>query len=350
MDLKSIKGVEIFAAGKWNGDEYTEADLDEMVRAFNEDSQRKPPLKLGHDKGQKLLQKDGFPAAGWITNLYRQGSKLMADFSEIPAKIYDLIAKKAYRKVSSEVFWNIDVNGKQYKRKLAAVALLGGDMPAVNCLDDVLALYGVTNADRVGVYTTPEGEHTLKAYSLEIEPASENKMTEAEIKKLQDELSAERAKSEKAAADLAAKQKELDEVKQFRADAEKKAADAKLDVAVSELEKEHSLAPSVKTLVRELVGPEQKEYSLDAKGEKKGDKVALISQILKLHTEALKVNLKEHSQSGDEGDKKNADANKDNQELLMAKVQKYADENKVRFADAYKAVLKAEAEKSEQDK
>ena len=77
-----LNGVEIFEAGRWygknsgrDGDVYTENDLDEMIKAHNEIGGKiKPPFKLGHDDNQKLAQKDGYPAIGWVTNLYRQGS------------------------------------------------------------------------------------------------------------------------------------------------------------------------------------------------------------------------------------------------------------------------------------
>ena len=96
MDLKQIKGVEIFSTGKWNGDNYTREDLEEMVLAFEETKAgARPYIKLGHDAKQKLLQADGMPAAGWIDRVYIKGEKLMADFVDIPGKIYALIEKKA---------------------------------------------------------------------------------------------------------------------------------------------------------------------------------------------------------------------------------------------------------------
>lgn len=137
-----ISDVEIFAAGKYNGDEYSIADLDAMVESFAELSGKiKPFLKLGHDENQKLLQKDGMPAAGWITGLKRAGDKLMATFSAVPEKIYELIAAKAYGRFSSEIYWNLKDGQKKYPRVLKAVALLGADTPAVQTLDDFINLY-----------------------------------------------------------------------------------------------------------------------------------------------------------------------------------------------------------------
>jgi len=139
-----IEGVEIFAAGKPNGHTYTEKDLEEMVKGFYETkSILKPYLKLGHDDNQKLAQRSGMPALGWIENLRKKGKKLVADFVKVPKKIYDLIKAGAYRRISSEIFWNIPVAGKTYRRLLKAVALLGADTPAVGNLNDIINLYSI---------------------------------------------------------------------------------------------------------------------------------------------------------------------------------------------------------------
>ena len=99
--LSNIKGVEVFSVGTWNGQTFTEQDLDKMVESFKETSATvRPFLKLGHDDDQKLLQKEGLPAAGWVGSLYRKGGKLLADFVDIPKKIMELIENKAYRKVA----------------------------------------------------------------------------------------------------------------------------------------------------------------------------------------------------------------------------------------------------------
>ncbi|MCP4648916.1 MAG: hypothetical protein GY853_02380 [PVC group bacterium] len=154
-----IKDVPIFKVGKWNGDNYTEKDLDDMVNAFDATkSTLKPFVKLGHDKEQKLLQKDGYPAAGWITGLKRKGKDLLADFSSMPGKIKTLIEKKAYGRFSSEIYWNVNIDNKKYRRALKAVALLGGNTPAVTTMDDFINLYIDTNVecDEIKIYNSEE--------------------------------------------------------------------------------------------------------------------------------------------------------------------------------------------------
>jgi hypothetical protein len=184
-DTYDVNDVEIFSAGKWNGDEYTRKDLDDMVASHYELRQEvKPYLKLGHDKKQELLQSDGMPSAGWVTNLKRSGDKLLADFKSVPKKIKELIEKRAYGRFSSEIYWNLKTpDGKNFRRVLKAVALLGGDTPAVSNLNDFINLYTENND-----FETIKNYHIIK---------EDTKMSEELIKSLEDKLvKAEKSYSE----------------------------------------------------------------------------------------------------------------------------------------------------------
>ncbi len=121
----TIKGVEIFATGTHNGDTYTEADLDEMVKAHGALDFR-PAIKVGHTKDSP-----GAPAYGWVQNLRRVGQKLVADFTDMHDSVVEALRKRAYDRVSSEVYFNLNRGGKKFGRALKAVALLGADVPAV---------------------------------------------------------------------------------------------------------------------------------------------------------------------------------------------------------------------------
>ena len=148
LNTVDIPGVEIFAVGTHNGQKYTDADLDEIVRAFQElrnggNGGYSPPIKLDHNDGQPIFDDvpDGGPAFGWVDNLRRVGEKLVADFRAVPAKLKELIDAGAYRGRSAEIWWNLEVDGKKYARALKAVALLGVNMPAVRSLKDIAKLY-----------------------------------------------------------------------------------------------------------------------------------------------------------------------------------------------------------------
>lgn len=120
-----IKNVEIFATGVWNGDKYTEQDLDEMVDAFSKVGYN-PPLKPGHS------DEPGTPALGWVANLKRVGDKLVGDLIDLPKKVYDSIKDRLFDTVSAEIYWDLERNGSTFKRALKAVALLGAEIPAVD--------------------------------------------------------------------------------------------------------------------------------------------------------------------------------------------------------------------------
>lgn len=142
--MASISNLEIFGAGTHNAatgrQTITEADLDEIVAAFNElngSNVVKPHLKLGHTDAQKWFgQKDGIPALGWIEKVWRNGKKLLANVRDVPEALIDLIRQGRYHNVSAEVYWdaNIEHNGKKFPRVLSAVSLLGVEMPAVKDL------------------------------------------------------------------------------------------------------------------------------------------------------------------------------------------------------------------------
>ena len=171
-----VNDVEIFKVGTWNGDPYTEKDLDEIVNSYNEIGDKlKPYLKFGHDKNQKLAQNSGLPALGWINALRRKGKSLMADFKDVPDKVKELMDKKAYKRVSSEIFLNLVEGGKKFPKALKAVALLGADTPAITSLDDILALYT----------TESENYDSVKVYTMEVSKVSEEKTFEKEYNEAQ---------------------------------------------------------------------------------------------------------------------------------------------------------------------
>lgn len=127
-DLHTVRGVEIFRAGEWNGEQYTTADLDEIISAFNEIGFQ-VPLKIGHSEGE------GMPAFGWVDRVYRVGDVLKADFRDIAEWLHhDVFKRHAYDHVSCEIYFNLKRDGKTYKRVLKAVALLGAETPAVSGL------------------------------------------------------------------------------------------------------------------------------------------------------------------------------------------------------------------------
>ena len=132
LEVEDVKNFPIFTTGSHNGDEYTEADLDEIAKNFMVLRDLvQPPLKFGHLDQKKILPK-GMPAIGWVTSVRKKGRELLADISQIPKRVADIIKAGGYRRPSAEIYVNYtDSSGKQFGKALAAVSLLGADIPAV---------------------------------------------------------------------------------------------------------------------------------------------------------------------------------------------------------------------------
>jgi len=149
LKTRDVNDVEILDAGTWDASTgeitLTDKELDEMVANTNKLialGLLAPPVKLGHPRNQKLLQQEGWPAAGWVGNLRKKGSKIVADLRKVPETLADLIDASSYRKVSCE-FWKsgFKVGSKDWSPVLTAVALLGEELPAVATLDDLVKLF-----------------------------------------------------------------------------------------------------------------------------------------------------------------------------------------------------------------
>lgn len=340
---KSIKGVEIFSTGIWNNNKITPEILQDIVKAFKSTSETlKPFLKLGHNEEQKFLQEDGLPAAGWIENLYIKGNKLLADFSDIPKKVFELIESKAYRKVSSEIYSGITIDGVKHNHLLGAVALLGSDLPAVMNLKDILANY----KSYLNTFTKDEEENNNIdilniSYSLSNDKGSNMpEKSEGQVKAEYDlKLATEKVEGlesnlTEANDKIKTVEEENAELKQYKLDAEKKiqeemekAKKANLDKFISDLEKEKLASPSMKTYLDQLLS-DKTEYKLDDKEATRED---LVKGLLKLAKEVSKTNFSEKSE---EGEKKPKDL------LNDEKIQAYAKEHDVTYAKAYKVIMK----------
>ncbi len=169
-------GREIFAVGRWNGMDFSIEDLDDIVANFEKLSDtHKVPLKFGHDADHK----DGQPAIGWVSRVFREGKKLYADFTDMPNKVFEAIKQKLYRTVSIELLFGVkDETKERFNHVLDAVALLGADQPAVSGLADLDAL--------LATRTIFDGGHrvafeTVAGTSKKFQSTQENEMDEKEV-------------------------------------------------------------------------------------------------------------------------------------------------------------------------
>ena len=107
----------------------TDTDLAALQAGYNP-AYQEAPLVFGHPK-------DNGPAFGWVHALKKEGSKLFANFAQIPETVRDLVAQGRYRYVSMAI--------SPDKKRLLHVGLLGGQAPAIDGLGPVcLSADGLT--------------------------------------------------------------------------------------------------------------------------------------------------------------------------------------------------------------
>lgn len=334
---EDINGVEIFAEGTWNKDPYSSDDLDAMVANFQASKDKvKPFIKLGHGDNQVLLERDGLPAAGWITNLYRQGHKLLVDIKGMPKVIADLVRSGGYRRVSSEILINPTIEGKSYSKVLKAVAFLGGEMPAVTNLKDIMALgYSIAqdkNLTECRVYTLDLGK---EADMAEVELLKEKvAKIEADLSETTKKLSDAEGKVKEVTAALEKSEGEAkvlrEENVKFKAEAEKAYAakrKTEIEATVDNLIRDKKIAPAQKDLATALLetAPGEVKFSANGKDLKTGSDLVLA--FINAGSDGLKT-----EEDTDAGEK---------QTDMTEQAKKYAEQHKVSFKEA---LLKLDAE------
>ncbi len=136
----TVQGMEILAAGACrDGHVLTTADLDSVAQASTRVG-FSPPLRLsaGHDA---RLQPEGHPAFGWLVNVRRVGSRLLADAINVPQKLAQLISRGAYSRIATDIFHDYVNTTGRWPLVLKAVTLHGTDLPRIDTLHDLEKLY-----------------------------------------------------------------------------------------------------------------------------------------------------------------------------------------------------------------
>ncbi len=340
---KDIKNLEIFAAGTWKGDTFSEADLDSMVSAFYSLGMH-IPLKLGHSEAQRWFgQDDGHPALGWVTKLKRSGAKLLADIENIPDALFSLFETKRYRAVSSEVYMGYTgKDGRTWPRALRAVSVLGAEPPAVSNLAGIQAAlmsdaqYSISYSDgeKADVRSYVPEDHAQTT------PDKEKKMDkvqelEAKIVKLSDDLTSERKSREEA------------EARAVKAEATLRTRDRDMtikhfaEVTIPNLKREGKVAPAEEADLKATF-----ESLVDSPVRKFGDKEMKPSDhfIETLNKRAKVVSYKERA----EGEKDNGgqgDGEEHPSVTVDKKVQKFMEDNPAKtYADGINHVKRTDSE------
>lgn len=193
MKFGELKNVQIFASGLHRGKVFVEAHIDKIIENFEKFGAKiKPPMVLGHDEKQPILQNSGLPSLGTVVpgsvrKLNEGGiTKLIADFVNVPELARKAIELKRYSRISSELYTDFEHEGTKHGLALRRVALLGADIPEVKTLADVVNL-------------GEEGGDFLLSEGNEIEDEGDEDMTKKEfdkiIKKMQEQLDAQKAEN-----------------------------------------------------------------------------------------------------------------------------------------------------------
>lgn len=344
LETVDLKDVEIWSAGTFNGDTYTESDLDDMANNHAEiGAQVKPFVKLGHDKEQQLLQKDGYPAAGWIQNVRRQGSKLYADFTSVPKKIAELIGAKAYGRFSPEIIWNMKDGDKVRRRVLSAVSLLGANTPANLTLTDFINLYEHYKDADVHSYETAIAE-----INQEVNEMSEDN-SKLEIERLKAELAEKEAAIAEAKKYASEKESELNDAHAKIQESEVKRYAAEVDSKFKEYAGK-KLTPAQEHAFKALAMAEisgKKEYSfIKDDAEQKISYSSALELVSKFVDTMPELNLGKKTEYTSHSEMKAVAEMPEGQradELLDRKVKKYMKEQKVTsYSEALDAVLSME--------
>ena len=338
-----LHDIEVFAVGTWNNTKITEKDIDDIVNGTNEIIDKvKPFVKLGHDDKQKLLQNSGLPAGGWITRLKRKGQKILVDIADVPQKLYELISKGAYKRISSEILWDYTEPStkRKYNKVLSAIAFLGADLPAVTNLEDIAALYSDANKDAQIILYEDE-QNKKKVNDKNIKKGSEwimpngIKVQELEGKKfvaLEDyeAIELEKAEADKMKKDYEEAQAKLkkyeEEQKRLKEEARKK--DIEKFVADNCSETTMHFLPKQKDIVMTLMESfdnENKWEFTEGSNTKELTQAELFKMFIELQPNMAVDKFKELSSGGD---------NNNEPETDLDKINKYAEEHKMTFADA----------------
>ena len=233
--------AEIFAVGRWNGFEFSLVDLQRIAETFKAlGDKHRVPLKFGHNNEQPMT--DGQPALGWVTDVWVAGEKLMAKFSDIPEIVFNAMQKKLYNNVSVELDFDVKWKEQQFPMVLSGVALLGGDLPAVNTLKDLTHYMSRQDAEfRVGrkaAFSAIAGNNSSEEQDMNIEELSKQV---AKLSASVDAMSAKNDELTKVNLELTAK------VQKYEADAKaKEAADEKARLEAKRAEVTATMEAGVK--------------------------------------------------------------------------------------------------------
>ena len=119
-----MKFFEVFKAGKYPQGSFTKKEIAEIAKNYDP-TFCEAPITIDH-------QQSG-PAYGWVESVKADGSKLKVSFKEMPENFQKDVNDGKYKKVSVELYRNLEGKGAYLK----AVSFLGAAPPQVKGLEPI---------------------------------------------------------------------------------------------------------------------------------------------------------------------------------------------------------------------
>jgi hypothetical protein len=124
MELQNGKLYEVFRAGKWNGNTWTEDDLQAMADTYDP-NHREATIGIGH---VGVFQSEQ-PRHGAVASLIHAGGRLYASFKDLSEELIDSVKAGLYADKSCEI---IPARWSETKQPyFSGLAFLGRSQPAV---------------------------------------------------------------------------------------------------------------------------------------------------------------------------------------------------------------------------
>jgi len=304
------------------------------------------PLKLGHSDKQKMLQADGYPAAGWINSIYKKGKDVFANIKDIPKTIKEFIDSKAYKGVSVEIIpnWINGADNKKYPFILKALSLLGADVPAVvgKGINQWSQFYKEEeNEDIIEINFSENIEDTelLKRQALEAEKLKQEEIKKMdELQKLKEQLQLKENEEKATKEQNIALKEENEKLKkeQDLALSEKKKADIENIISSFSSEANMKIIPAQKEYYKELLNSLDDTVIVKFSEKESLNPRQIMTKILESMPSLIKFN--EESKTGKKADEevKHTEGISKNSEKLHALAEEIELKEKVSYIEALK--------------
>lgn len=119
-----MKYFQVFKAGKYPQGEFTKKDVEEIAKNYDP-TFCEAPVTIDHEQSG--------PAYGWVDKVKTDGDILQVSFKDTPKEFQDDVNSGKYKKVSVELYKNLEGKGHYLK----AVSFLGAAIPQVKGLEPV---------------------------------------------------------------------------------------------------------------------------------------------------------------------------------------------------------------------